>query len=280
MTEDRSDLAREPLVRAFGLMLRGHREAGGLSRPQLADALGCSAQWIEKLETGRKPPSEATADDLDTYFKTATMFHGMWEEIREAAKHAKMPTWFKRWVDVEKQAHTLKNWEPLVFPGLLQTRDYATGVVSRQPDMTADQIEAQVNSRLERQEILTGDDPTVLFAIIDEGVLHRPIGTAAVMCEQLAHLVAMSAQNNITIQVVPLEAGASCGLAGAFVVANLDGEPDNVYLESEREGRVSNHPVEAVAMSNRYAAISADALPKRPSIDLITKVMEERWTAS
>lgn len=59
-------LTRDPLIRAYGSVLRGHREGAGLSRPQLANALGCTPQWIEKLETGQRAPSEATSADLDT----------------------------------------------------------------------------------------------------------------------------------------------------------------------------------------------------------------------
>lgn len=273
--------ARDPLVRAFGAVLRGHREAAKLSRPQLAESLGCSAQWIEKIETGRKPPSEATADDLDTYFKTtARTFHTMWLEIKEAAAQGRIPLWFRRWVDVEKQAHTLKNWEPLIFPGLLQTREYASDVIRRQPGITVEQVEERLAARLDRQTILARENPVVLFSIIDEGVLHRPLGTPEVMRGQLAHVLEMSSRSNITIQVVPLEAGASCGFDGAFWIANLDREADTVYLESNREGRITDHPADIAEMSNRYAAISADAFSKRQSLEVIAKAMEDRWSTN
>jgi transcriptional regulator with XRE-family HTH domain len=84
-------LTRDPLIRAFGAVLRGHREAAKLSRPALAKALGCTPQWIEKLETGQRAPSEATSEDLDTYFKTPETFHRMWIEIRRAGKYTELP---------------------------------------------------------------------------------------------------------------------------------------------------------------------------------------------
>ncbi|MFC5182303.1 helix-turn-helix domain-containing protein [Actinomadura harenae] len=53
---DDPSYTRDPLLRSFGRVMHSHREAANLSRPQLADELGCGATWIEKLETGRKPP--------------------------------------------------------------------------------------------------------------------------------------------------------------------------------------------------------------------------------
>lgn len=146
--------------------------------------------------------------------------------------------------------------------------------------ITPEQIEEQLAARLERQSILTGEDPTILFAIIDEGVLHRPIGRPEVMRDQLAHLQEMATRNNITVQVVPEDAAASCGIAGAFVLASLSDGSDTAYLESDCEGRVTAHPSDVIAISNKFAAISADALPKRPSLQLIAKVLKERWTRS
>jgi transcriptional regulator with XRE-family HTH domain len=280
MSDQDDHLMRDPLVRAFGMVLRSCRNARGLSRPQLAEALGCSPQWIEKLETAQKPPSEASADDFDTFFKVPRIFHNMWEEIDRLGRRKALPAWFKKWMEIEQQAHTLKHWQPLVIPGLLQTPEYAREIISRQPGITAEQIEEQLARRLERQSILTEDDPTMLFVILDEGVLHRPIGDATTMRDQLAHLLEMAARSNVTIQILPEEAGASCGNAGAFVIASLHNGSDAVYLESDCEGRVTAHPSDVITMSNRYAKISADALPERASLELISKVMKERWSAT
>lgn len=278
MSRPPRDLDPDSLLGHFGAELRTYRTEGGLSQQQLADALGCSGQWIGQVELSEKSPSEAFALDLDTYFQTNGSFHRLWQSIRRAYRKLALPQWFKKWVEIEQQAHTLKNWEPLVVPGLLQTPDYARAVLNRQPGVTQDQIDEQIAKRIERQAILTGDEPTMLWVVIDESVLTRPIGDAAVMRDQLAHLIEMSARSNVTIQALPHEAGGSCGLAGAFWIASIRGGLDTVYLESDCEGRVSDHPDEVIATGNRYAAISADALSAKASLRLMTKVMEERWT--
>ncbi|QXJ22120.1 helix-turn-helix domain-containing protein [Actinomadura graeca] len=86
MTGEPDAYTRDPLVRTFGTVLRGYREAAGLSRPQLAEALGCTYAWIEKMETGTKP-SVASAIDLDTYFKIPTRpFQKLAEEIEQMGR--------------------------------------------------------------------------------------------------------------------------------------------------------------------------------------------------
>jgi transcriptional regulator with XRE-family HTH domain len=280
MPDEHDYLMRDPLVRAFGEVLRRYRENACLSRAQLAESLGCTPAWIERLEKAQKPPSEATADDLDTYFKTPGIFRKMWEEIRRVGRRKAVPAWFEKWLEAEQQAHTLRHWQPLVLPGLLQTPEYAREIIGRQPGITTEQIEEQLTQRLERQSMLTGDDPVMLFVILDEGVLHRPIGDAATMRGQLAHLLEMAARSNMTVQVLPEEAGASCGLSGAFEIASLRDGSDAVYLESFCEGRVTTHQTDIITMSNRYAKISADALPERASLELMAKVMKERWSGT
>ncbi|MBC6465980.1 transcriptional regulator [Actinomadura alba] len=86
MPQDQGDFTPDPLIRAFGALLRRYREAAGLSRRQLAEALGCSYQWIEKMETGKKPSIDS-AIDLDTFFKIPEKtFQTLAEEIERAGK--------------------------------------------------------------------------------------------------------------------------------------------------------------------------------------------------
>jgi transcriptional regulator with XRE-family HTH domain len=97
------DLTRDPLIRAFGAVLRIYRESAGLSRAALGEALGCTPQWLEKLETAQKPPSRATAEDLDTFFKTPGLFFEMWREIKKAGRRLAPPPGFEKYAELEKK---------------------------------------------------------------------------------------------------------------------------------------------------------------------------------
>ena len=139
-----------------------------------------------------------------------------------------------------------------------------------------------VAARLARQAILTRDDPPppLLWALIDEGVLYRPVAPVEVMHDQLMDLVRMSRLPNVTIQVMPYSAGGHTGLLGAFVIADIDSSLGIVYVEDIADGRVFEDPGAVSRVTLRYKSLQSEALPKGASRDLIARVAEERWKAT
>ncbi|MGJ3560555.1 DUF5753 domain-containing protein [Streptomyces sp. INA 01156] len=141
----------------------------------------------------------------------------------------------------------MANYQPLLVPGLLQTEDYARAVIAQmRPDLTPDQVDALVKVRMERQDSrLSGERPADLRAVLDEAVLHRVVGSPAVMREQFDHLVQAGEQPNVTIQLLPFSLGAHPGLYGPFVILTfprptaplvwLENPNNSVYLEFESD---------------------------------------------
>ncbi len=209
-TEDASPMSG---VQAFAQELKAQREAGGLTQEQLAGRMGYSTSVIAKLETCRTHPSKQHADKADQALGTP----GTFRRLRKVSVQQVYPAWFHRWPEAEEQAQTLRWYEPLLIPGLLQTDDYARAVL-RGPSLTQlrREIAAQVSARIQRQEVLLKDDPPHLWCVVDEGVLHRCIGDRRIMHEQLAHLCPMTERSRISVQVIPFEAGAHAGLLGPF----------------------------------------------------------------
>ncbi|MEU4830716.1 DUF5753 domain-containing protein [Streptosporangium sp. NPDC023615] len=190
--------------------------------------------------------------------------------------HAASPRWFRGWLDVEPAAHTLHTWEPLVMPGLLQTEEYARAVIRGEPGITDQQAEKAVAARMERQAIFGRDDPPLFRAVIDEGVLYRLIGGREVMRRQLERLARAIESPRIGVQIIPLELGVTTGILGGFVIAQLPGNPDMVYIQSAIHGSVSSRPEDVEAIHARYGALRAEAQPQRASIELIRKA-EKLW---
>ncbi|MDW5327311.1 DUF5753 domain-containing protein [Plantactinospora sp. KLBMP9567] len=146
--------------------------------------------------------------------------------------------WFRHWVVVEQEATGIRCFQLSVIPGLLQTEGYARALLVSGGLLTADQVEQQVAARLARQEILTRPDPPLFTAVIDERVLHQPVGGAEAMRDQLRHIVKLCAeQPRVRIQIVPTSAGAYAGLNGPFVIATLPDGDDVVYLDDQLQGR-------------------------------------------
>lgn len=121
-------------------------------------------------------------------------------------------------------------------PDLFQTPRYAHEVLKtgRKPEV----VEQLVATRIERQAILTRDDPPEIVLVLDEGVLHRPIGDEETRKEQINHLIKLAGEPNITVQIVPSRTGAYAGVMGAFTLMSFDEGPDLVYAEGHTEGQV------------------------------------------
>src|SRR5271169_1367162 len=147
------------------------------------------------------------------------------------------PASYRPFVPYERAARVLRLFEHVLIPGLFQTPEYAQAVLSKKPHTTEDEVENLLAARLVRQEILTRDDPPLIYALLDEAVLHRPVGSAQVMHGQLAHLADVAAQVNVSIQVVPYSAGGHSGLLGVFVSPEVGDMVSTVCLGHVADGQ-------------------------------------------
>jgi transcriptional regulator with XRE-family HTH domain len=271
------DATRSPLA-FLGAELRRARVAAGLSQDQLGRELNFSGDMVGKIETCDRTPTPTFAAGCDTVFPH---LDGLFARLMELARRweGPHPQWFRDWVEAEREASSLRWWEPMLVPGLLQTADYARALfLAWQSASSGEQLEDLVCARIARQDVLSGPKSPELWVVLDEAVLHRQIGSPKIMHDQLVHLAEASSQAGITVQVVPAEIGAHTGLLGAFVVAGFDTAPSILYAETAVEG----HTIERASLVGRaglaFDRLRAEALPRGASRDLIGKVAEELWT--
>jgi hypothetical protein len=184
--------------------------------------------------------------------------------------------WFRPWAHIEAEATILRSYEPLLVPGLLQTEEYARAILAIRPGGKRDDLEDQVAARMERQSILGRADAPQLWCVLDEGVLHRCVGSAKIMHDQLEHLANVAERPQISIQVIPASTGEHAGLLGGFIIADLDG--GMVYSETSAEGQITDSPAIVTHVTFRFDSLRSEALPRAASRDLIMKVARERWT--
>jgi transcriptional regulator with XRE-family HTH domain len=260
----------------FGAELRRARAAAGLSQDQLGQRLGYSSAQVGKVEVGERAPSQDFAQGCDQTFPEAG---GLFARIYQLTRRwdGGYPSWFAEWIDFERRATSLCWWEPLLIPGLLQTADYARAILAADPETNDDQLDELVAARLERQAIFDRADPPALWAVLDEAVLHRLIGSRKIMHDQLLHLADTSCRGNITVQIVPADIGAHAGLLGGFAIANFGNAAGTVYMESPDHGQTTEVPSVVSRLSLTFDTLRADALPRGASRDLIGKVAEQRW---
>ena len=254
--------------------LRRARGSAGLSQEQLASKISYSPSLVSLVETGRRVPTRDFAARCDEALAAEGRFTRIWALVSREAT----PSWFREWVEIEREAVSLRSWEPLVFPGLLQTPDYARELFRRgRPCDSDDDIDKAVNARMERQQILDSANPPMLLAVIDEDVLRRRIGGQVVMREQLAHLLEMAERPKVVLQVVPFGAGAHPGLEGPFVIASFNATQDVAYLDSPVAAQLIQSPEDVSYVALLYDTLRAEALPRGASIEMITEVMGT-WT--
>jgi DNA-binding XRE family transcriptional regulator len=273
MANDRDP--RSDLGAYLGEELRRARlDAGIDSQELLARELGFDRTVIVKAETGSTPPSRDVASKIAARFPE--LCNGLYVSLAEIARKSNgpIPGWFTDWLTREREATSIRIWQPLIIPGLLQTADYARALFLAAG--AGDTVDELVTARLARQAIFDKPDPPYLWVVLDESVLHRLIGTPKVTYDQLAHLADMSERSYISVQVVPASVGAHAGLACAFMVGSLDSEPDLLLFEAIEDQTLRDTDVVRKA-AVAFDLVRGDALPRRASQDLILKVAEERW---
>ncbi|WP_069166109.1 helix-turn-helix domain-containing protein [Nocardia altamirensis] len=226
---------------AVGGQLRALREASGITPQVAGDHIRGSYAKISRLELGRTGFKERDIVDLlDLYGVTDADQRNMFLDLARKANlpgwwhrySDLLPQWFETYIGLEGAAKTIRTYESQLVPGLLQTHDYATAVVEVGQESPKDPVR-RVELRTKRQEILDAPDGPMLWAVLDETVLHRRVGGTRVQREQIEHLVEMSTKPSVTIQVLSYRSGASAAAGTPFTMLRFieRGLPDIVYLE-------------------------------------------------
>jgi transcriptional regulator with XRE-family HTH domain len=255
---------------------RGRVAAGFTSQEALAAKLGFDRTVVVKAETGDRPPTDAV---LAAWVEACSLDAELFTELAELARSADgpVPTWFEDYLEAEREALTLRVWQPVIIPGLLQTPEYARALfLAAQSDTSDETIDALVNARLERQAILERPQPPHVVVVLDEVVMHRLIGSPQIMRDQLTRVADLSARPYLSVQVVPIGNGANAGLAGGMTLASGDGTPDMLYMDAV-EGQTSEKRSLVRQAAIAFDRVRGDALSRAQSRDLILRLAEELW---
>jgi hypothetical protein len=263
----------------FGAEVRRAREAAGMTLADLGTVVPCDASTVSRVESGLLNPTERFSHACDESFpQMGGWFTRFYNDSRRW--DGPYPRWFADWVDAEGRATVVRWWEPLLVPGLLQTPDYARALFRAwQTTGSDDEVENLVTARIDRQRIFDRPKPPSLWAVLDEGVLRRSIGSAKVLHDQLVHLAELAERPTVRIHVVPAEVGAHIGLLGAFAIAGFaDDAGGIVYFESPDQGETTQDSATVASMILTFDTLRSEALPRGASRDLIMRVAEEIWT--
>ncbi|MFE9807390.1 Scr1 family TA system antitoxin-like transcriptional regulator [Streptomyces sp. NPDC005548] len=256
----------------IGAELRYARENAGLSQAELGEPLFVSGSFIGQLEAGTRRLHLEYAVQIDEILNTK----GFFERNCRALARSKYPDHFAEAAEAEAIASGIREYAPLLIPGLLQTAGYAQAVFrGGRPTATADVIEDLVTARLERAQIL--EDPTtpLLWAVLDEAVLRRQVGGADIMVEALRHIAALAKRHRIILQVLPFEAGAHMAMGGSLKLMAFEDAPSLAYLEGLGTGRLEDYPGTVTSYELTFDLLGASALSPSESLALIEAVAED-----
>ncbi|MFF0268145.1 helix-turn-helix domain-containing protein [Kribbella sp. NPDC004536] len=276
---------------ALRMMLGGHlrelRERAGVTRTDAGWAIRASESKISRLELGRVGFKERDVSDLLTLYGV----HDARERDRllSLAREANDPGWWHRYGDVtpewfdaylglEATAELIRTYEIQFVPGLLQTTDYARAVAQLAPSgtRTDSEIERLVALRTRRQRALDREPPLRLWAVIEEAVLHRPIGGVEVLRSQLDALREAVERPNVTVQIIPLESSGHAATGGAFSLLRFPQRdlPDIVYLEHLTSALYLDKRDDVEAYTQALEMLASSSPPPQQTQQALTRLLE------
>ncbi|MBH5335755.1 helix-turn-helix domain-containing protein [Streptomyces pactum] len=270
----------------LGSQLRRLRESRGITREAAGYSIRASESKISRMELGRVSFKARDIEDLLTLY-------GVTDETERAAllglaREANvagwwhsygdvLPGWFQTYVGLEGAASHIACYEVQFVHGLLQTEGYAQAVVTRgQPHACDTEVERRVALRMERQKLLVSERAPEFHAVLDEAALRRPYGGPEVMRGQLRHLLAVSEQSNVILQVMPFSFGGHAGESGAFTMLRFPESdlPDVVYLEQLTGALYLDKRDEVVQYERVMERMGADSLSPAKSRDLLRDLLQ------
>ena len=276
MNEKEIDPTASPEA-AFGYELRKRRKEAGLTLEHVAKIVNVSRPTVGAYEHGTRGVTEAMASSLEG---ALNLEPGQLVDKLPAGKKSSILKSLLTWIEIEKLASKLWTWQPTIVPGLLQTADYAEALIRGKPGVTDSQVREAVKARMDRQRIFLRDNPTRLWAILDESILYRPVGSVDITRCQLERLVDVGRSPWATIQILPYRAMSTPGVLGGWTIAQTNGRPEAAYVDSPLRGQLSDHPSDVEILRLRYETAREEALPASQSIKMIEERLVQAWTFS
>ncbi|WP_107049948.1 helix-turn-helix domain-containing protein [Streptomyces bicolor] len=263
-------------LRTWGAVQQALREHAGYSRAEFADLVRFSKHTVESVELGRRMPDES-------YVVRSEELLGNTGALRKSSKYVTrgrgdvgLAAWFRQWARLERVAVSLCTYECRLVPGLLQSEGYARALFeNRLPLLTEEQMEAQVEARMERQRMLH-ERPTVPFHfIVEESVFRRRLGGRDVLREQLDLVLELTALHNVMLQVMPTEAEFHACMDGPVQLLETPEGRRLAYSEGQENGRLISDRKEVRTLQQRYDTLRSQALNPQDSRGLLERLRGE-----
>jgi transcriptional regulator with XRE-family HTH domain len=270
-------------ARGIGMELAMHRRVAGMTLEQVSKRLGMSFSTLSRLENGKREPTiEEVAGILAILGVVGEERNQLLARARGGAcscglvVHGGSNIKARIYQSFEAEAVGITNFEPWLVPGLAQTAAYAKAVMSAiRVDRGDSEVEQAVGQRMARKAIFTRKRPPRLNLIMTELALRQPAGGLGVMAGQLRHLVDLAGQDHVSVRIIPLAAPVHPGLWTPLVIFDFDGDSSLVFLEGHMASLYRDDPEEVAAYREYAGRLSAVALDKAGSVELMRSISDD-----
>ncbi|MFC9591203.1 helix-turn-helix domain-containing protein [Streptomyces sp. NPDC056944] len=260
-------------AKAFGALLRFHRERAGISQEALGRKTGYSKSQVAMIERGERRPKGRFVELADEMLGA----QGALLKVAEEVTASGVAAWFEDYLEEEAKAAGIHKYEIQLIPGLLQTPEYAQAVFHcAVPALEDEDIEAGVAARIKRQELFFRKPSPVVTFVLEQAALTKPLGGPDVLRKNLQYVRECADLRNVTIQVMPQNGWTHAGLDGSFTLLETEERRSQIVFIEGQGGRyfLSEQP-DVGDVFARYSALRAQALTPEDSARLIEQVARE-----
>ncbi|MGV9390729.1 helix-turn-helix domain-containing protein [Streptomyces olivaceus] len=258
------------VITTVGRQLRLRREAGEMRVGDFAQAVGYGEDLVYKIESGKRIPRPEYLDMADEVLNAGGLIAAMKEDV----KKVRYPKKVRDLAQMEARAVELQLYDPLNIHGLLQTPDYARGLLlMRRPAYSDEEVERFIAARVARKAVFERDPSPELSFVLEEWTLRRPLGGAPRLRQQLEHLLEIGQLRNVEMQVMPMDHVEHAGLAGGIEVLKFEDGSLVGRSPAVANGRPISEPRQLRILELRYGIIRAQALTPRESTSFIEQLL-------
>ncbi|ANH93255.1 transcriptional regulator [Streptomyces sp. SAT1] len=260
------------VVATVGRQLKLRRESAGLRAGEFAVAVGYGEDLVYKIESGKRIPRPEYLDTADEVLNAGGLISAMKEDVNKV----RYPKKVRALAQMEARAVELQLYDPLNIHGLLQTSEYAQGLLlMRRPAYSRDELERYLTARLARKSIFERDPAPELSFILEEWTLRRPLGGKERLRHQLQHLLATSQLRNVELQVMPMSREEHAGLAGGIEVLKFADGTAVGRSPAVANGRPVSDLKQLRILELRCGVVRAQAFTPRESMAIIEQLLGE-----
>jgi transcriptional regulator with XRE-family HTH domain len=257
----------------FAWVLKMLREEANLTQRELAEKSCFSASLIAQVESMQRMPPLELAERCDPIVNGKDLLTNLWPLVTQGS----YDECYKAFAELEARARKRRTYETFVVPGLFQTEEYIRVLFAEDcAGRLADEVfESRVQSRLARQSLLTQEQPAKQWAVLDEAVLRRTIGSRTVMREQLERLVEVAQMPHVFLQVLPFSSSCAAGAYGSMSIFTYAKGRKLVYGAALDFARIMSDEATVEHYALSYEKLQAQALPLEKSLDLLSSILKE-----